>query len=52
MPLPTLIDISTGSTPSLRKPCGRPTLFSTMSFGPSRASITSSPDAQPTVSTP
>ena len=45
----TLIDISTGSIPSFRNPCGRLTWFSTMSLGPRRASITSSPQAQPTV---
>jgi hypothetical protein len=42
-PLPTLIAISTGSPPSLRMPCGCLTLFSTVSLGPNRASITSSP---------
>ena len=47
-PLPTLIAISTGSPPSLRMPCGWLTLFSTVSLGPNRASITSSPRAQPT----
>ena len=47
-PLPTLIAISTGSPPSLRMPCGWLTLFSTVSLGPNRASITSSPQAQAT----
>jgi hypothetical protein len=41
--------------PSLRKPCGRLTWFSIQHHvpgGPNRASMTSSPQAQPTVSTP